>query len=307
MQVSNQDLKAILSALADDEAGDVGVRRILAEMKTDPQAIRESWGAYHLMRASLAHGSTGLCSEDFLARVQSNIRAAGLSQAASVEEQADRQPQRHHGGAWQQDGRSDSNHAPQQQTLSALWAGLSQWKSLAAASFMLVAVAIVAVVVTGSQQSGMTDFAQHADPKSAAQETLRSPQQPQTDGMHIASLGSGIAGNSGRGEDGSSNSGIGDAGNRATASSAPASVAATQADSARDARGEAASIRIQAGIHGTVSQRFVADRLNSYTIDHSNRRLTSVGFTPFMTIVTDFRARSVDATSSQAQYYGQQE
>lgn len=311
--MSEKDLKAMLSVLADDEAGDVGVRRILAEMNSDPQVIRESWGAYHLMRESLTHGDTILCSADFLVGVQRGIRAASLSQTASAADRAGQGSARHDRGAWQQDGRPNLGHTQQQkpkrQPLSALWEGFGRWQSLATAGFMLVAVAIVAVVVAGSQQPGMADFANNAEPKSAAQETPISGQQAQTDVTHVADLGGAMAGNSGRAEDGSRQPGIDAAGNSAAASPVSASVASVQADaatdSARGARGEVGSARIPAGVNGTVSQRFVADRLNSYKVDHSNRRLPSVGFIPFITIVTDFRARPVNATS--AQHYGRQE
>ena len=79
----NERMGESLSALMDDEANELEVERVLAQISEDPE-LRRSWMRYNVAQQAMQGSQTGCLDWDISERVKSSLQAAGATAAESA-------------------------------------------------------------------------------------------------------------------------------------------------------------------------------------------------------------------------------
>lgn len=148
-----------LSAMADDEAGDVGIRRVLTH--SDKAGVRALWRRHCLVKAALGHPNKPFVkiSDDFLGKVQATISQSASERPVTLSKEPE----------------------PAVQPLSEKAESLGRllklplWQPLAVAASVAM-VAVFAVNFTrGGAFSGVTDTGYATAPEAAVLENTQTP------------------------------------------------------------------------------------------------------------------------------------
>ena len=73
-----------LSALMDDEANELEVERVLAQISQDPE-LRRSWTRYNVAQQAMQGGQTACLDWDISERVKSSLQAASAAESESAD------------------------------------------------------------------------------------------------------------------------------------------------------------------------------------------------------------------------------
>lgn len=262
----------MLSAMADDEAGDIGTHRILAEEK-DSQDVQELWRSYHLIRATFtADADLGLRG-DFLSKVQEGIsritpEESELATLNATLPQADEQKTEQKSNSAHSGRKSGLFKRPRAFTGATALSigGIRSVRSLAlAASFTAVVMMSVAILVLNlnddTSSSGGGDLAQNTD-------------VPVSGNPEVAQVVTGQVENSYRIQGNSQNVAV------VNQPRLPRTVTPVVTESA--------PVRVLNvnRINSAYKTRFVERRLSVYKLDHANKRVVNLGFTPFIEMAT---------------------